>query len=72
MQKILAVWFLIGLAGMPSQAAGLRQVASASIKGAGHSNVLNQLNYGQPTARAGQVFGSGGLRAFQFAARSAF
>jgi hypothetical protein len=38
----------------------------------GYSNVLNQLNYGQPTARAGQVFGSGGPRAFQFAARLAF
>jgi carboxypeptidase family protein len=38
----------------------------------GYSNVLNQLNYGQPAARAGQVFGSGGPRAFQFAARLAF
>ena len=38
----------------------------------GYSNVLNQANYGQPTARAGQVFGSGGPRAFQFAARLAF
>jgi hypothetical protein len=38
----------------------------------GYSNVLNQLNYGKPAARAGQVFGSGGPRAFQFAARLAF
>jgi hypothetical protein len=38
----------------------------------GHSNVLNQVNYGQPSARAGQVFGSGGPRAFQFAARLEF
>ena len=38
----------------------------------GYSGVLNQLNYGQPTARAGQVFGSGGPRAFQLAARVEF
>jgi hypothetical protein len=38
----------------------------------GHSNILNQVNYGQPAARAGQVFGSGGPRAFQFAARLEF
>jgi len=37
-----------------------------------YSNVLTQLNYGQPTALAGQVFESGGLRAFHFAARLAF
>jgi hypothetical protein len=39
---------------------------------AGHSNVINQMNYGQPRDRAGQVFGSGGPRAFQFAARLQF
>jgi carboxypeptidase family protein len=39
---------------------------------AGYNNVLNQVNYGQPSARAGQVFGSGGPRAFQFAARLEF
>jgi hypothetical protein len=38
----------------------------------GYSNVLNQANYGQPSTRAGQVFGSGGPRAFQFAARLLF
>jgi hypothetical protein len=38
----------------------------------GYSNVLNQANYGQPSARAGQVFGSGGPRAFQLAARLVF
>jgi len=38
----------------------------------GYSNVLNQMNYGQPTARAGQLFGSGGSRAFQVAARLEF
>jgi hypothetical protein len=38
----------------------------------GHGNVLNQVNYGQPRDRAGQVFGSGGPRAFQFAARLQF
>ena len=38
----------------------------------GYSNVLNQVNYGQPSARAGQVFGSGGPRAFQFATRLLF
>lgn len=38
----------------------------------GYSNVLNQANFGQPSARAGQVFGSGGSRAFQFATRLQF
>jgi hypothetical protein len=38
----------------------------------GYSNMLNQVNYGLPSARAGQVFGSGGPRAFQFAARLQF
>jgi Carboxypeptidase regulatory-like domain len=38
----------------------------------GYSNVLNQMNYGQPTARVGQIFGSGGPRAFQAAARLEF
>ena len=39
---------------------------------AGYSNMLNQVNYGQASARAGQVFGSGGSRAFQIAARLQF
>jgi hypothetical protein len=38
----------------------------------GYSNVLNQPNYGQPSARAGQAFGTGGPRAFQVAARVEF
>jgi hypothetical protein len=38
----------------------------------GYGSVLNQLGYGQPTARAGQVFGTGGPRAFQCAARLEF
>jgi hypothetical protein len=38
----------------------------------GYGNILNQMNYGQPSARAGQVFGSGGPRAFQFATRFQF
>jgi hypothetical protein len=38
----------------------------------GFNNVLNQVNYGQPSARAGQVFGSGGPRTFQFATRLQF
>ena len=38
----------------------------------GYSNTLNQVNYGLPSARAGQVFGSGGPRAFQFATRLEF
>jgi hypothetical protein len=38
----------------------------------GYSNVLNQANYGQPSVRAAQVFGSGGPRALQFAARLMF
>jgi hypothetical protein len=38
----------------------------------GYSAMLNQVNYGQPSVRAGQVFGSGGPRAFQFATRLQF
>jgi hypothetical protein len=38
----------------------------------GYPGVLNQLGYGQPTARAGQVFGTGGPRSFQLAARLEF
>jgi hypothetical protein len=38
----------------------------------GYGGVLNQLGYGQPTARAGQVFGTGGPRSFQLAARAEF
>jgi hypothetical protein len=38
----------------------------------GYSNTLNQMNYGLPSARAGQVFGSGGPRAIQFATRLEF
>ncbi|PYY13597.1 MAG: hypothetical protein DMG60_21605, partial [Acidobacteria bacterium] len=38
----------------------------------GYSNVLNQPNYGQPSARSGQAFGTGGPRAFQVAARMEF
>lgn len=38
----------------------------------GYSGVLNQPAYGQPSARAGQVFGTGGPRAMQFAARLVF
>jgi hypothetical protein len=38
----------------------------------GYSNVLTQPNYGQPSARVGQVFGTGGPRAFQFGAKLTF
>jgi hypothetical protein len=38
----------------------------------GYSNVLNSLSYGQPSVRVGQVFGSGGPRAFQLGARIEF
>jgi hypothetical protein len=38
----------------------------------GFSGVLNQPNYGLPSARAAQVFGTGGARAIQFAARLVF
>jgi hypothetical protein len=38
----------------------------------GYNNVLNQPNYGQPGARVGQVFGTGGPRAFQLGARVTF
>jgi hypothetical protein len=39
---------------------------------AGYSGVLNQPNYGQPSTRIAQVFGSGGPRAGQLAARLTF
>jgi len=38
----------------------------------GFSGVLNQPNYGLPSARAAQVFGTGGPRAIQLAARLVF
>jgi len=38
----------------------------------GYSSVLNQPNYGQASARVGQVFGTGGPRAFQLGARLEF
>jgi hypothetical protein len=38
----------------------------------GHSGNLNSVSFGQPTARATQVFGSGGPRAFQLGARVSF
>lgn len=38
----------------------------------GYSDVLNQPNYGQPSSRVGQAFGTGGPRAFQFGARLLF
>lgn len=38
----------------------------------GYSGVLNQPNYGLPSARVGQVFGSGGPRAFQLVLRLRF
>jgi hypothetical protein len=38
----------------------------------GFSGLLNQPNYGLPSARAAQVFGTGGSRAIQFAARFVF
>jgi hypothetical protein len=38
----------------------------------GYGGTLNQAGYGQPSARAGQAFGTGGPRAFQLAARLEF
>jgi len=38
----------------------------------GYGGTLNQAGYGQPSARAGQAFGTGGPRAFQLAARIEF
>ncbi|NJM52809.1 MAG: hypothetical protein HC846_05090 [Blastocatellia bacterium] len=38
----------------------------------GYGNVLGTPSFGQPITTAGGVFGSGGARAFQFAARFTF
>ena len=38
----------------------------------GYSNDLTAAGFGQPTARFTQLFGSGGPRAFQLAARISF
>jgi hypothetical protein len=38
----------------------------------GYSGDLTSAGFGQPTARATQVFGSGGPRAFQLAVRVSF
>jgi hypothetical protein len=38
----------------------------------GYGGTLNGTDFGQPTGRAGGVFGSGGPRAFQFAAKITF
>ncbi len=38
----------------------------------GISTVLNSANFGVPTSRAGQIFGSGGPRAFQLGGRFSF
>jgi len=38
----------------------------------GYMNVLDQVSYGEPSARAGQVLGSRGPRAFQVAAKLEF
>ncbi len=38
----------------------------------GYGNSLTSGGFGQPTSRAGQVFGSGGPRAFQFGGRFSF
>jgi hypothetical protein len=35
-------------------------------------NVAPQVGYGQPTSRVSPIFGTGGTRAFQFAARLSF
>jgi len=39
---------------------------------AGYSGNLLAPSFGQPTSRAGNIFGSGGPRAFQFGARFSF
>ncbi|MBO0721755.1 MAG: hypothetical protein J2P41_13080 [Blastocatellia bacterium] len=38
----------------------------------GYNGTLTDANFGQPSSRVAQVFGTGGPRAFQFAARLTF
>jgi hypothetical protein len=44
----------------------------SNVNYSGFGNVLGSPSFGQPVTTAGGVFGSGGPRAFQFAARFSF